>query len=152
MKKTFFAIAILLSQICVAQQLTSSNGNSFKNANLQMDYAVGEVAIATFQQGNTQISQGMMQPTYQVSVAANDAFDEAFSLKAFPNPTSGWLQIETDFEAFDKYFISDSQGKIIHQSAFQYQAIDLSFLPKGVYFLQLISKKGIFKNIKIEVL
>lgn len=152
MKKTFFYILFFTSQYLNAQQLTSSVGNSFKNTDLQVDFALGEIAIATFQQGNTQLSQGMMQPTYQISVTANETFDKAFSLKAFPNPTSGWLQIETDFDAFDNFFVSDSQGKMVFQSQFQYQPIDLSFLPKGIYFLQLNAKKGIFKNIKIEVL
>lgn len=152
MKKIFFYILFFTTQYLNAQQLTSSVGNSFKNTDLQVDFALGEIAIATFQQGNTQLSQGMMQPTYQVSVTANETFDKAFSLKAFPNPTNSWLQIETDFDAFETYFVSDSQGKIVYQSSFQYQAIDLSFLPKGIYFLQLNSSKGFYKNIKIEVL
>lgn len=145
-------LVTITTQPLFAQQLTGSSGSSFKNAGLQIDFAVGEIAIASFQQATTQISQGIMQPTYQVNVAANDLFDKTFSLKAFPNPTNGWLQIETDFNDFNNYSIINSHGKMVCKAPFQYQSIDLSFLPKGMYFLHLYSQKGIFKNIKIEVL
>ena len=59
------------------------------------------------------------------------------SLQIFPNPTSGILEVNCDFNLNDNYQILDFQGRVIFSSSMNTtkMTINLSSLDPGIYFL-----------------
>ncbi len=59
-------------------------------------------------------------------------------MELFPNPTSNTLQIKSGETGYVKIF--GSAGKLVLEESYSGQFIDISGLPKGVYFLEFQSK------------
>ena len=150
MKLLFTLLLIPWATFCVAQRLVNATGTSLSNANLTVEYSVGEIATTTLIGTQQVATQGLLQPTYAVSTETNDLFDAKFSLRCYPNPTIESLTIETDFHSFQKASIYSIDGKLISQQIFDYQSIKISSLPTGSYLLTLTDEQNLYsKTIKI---
>ena len=57
----------------------------------------------------------------------------------FPNPTTGKLNI--DLQDIKRVFVINESGKILQESL-EKTEIDLSNLPKGIYFIKVIAEQG----------
>jgi len=59
-------------------------------------------------------------------------------LKLYPNPTSDYFKIESDFNSF-LVSISSIDGRIQKELLFQnhYEEIDITQLPNGLYFIKI---------------
>jgi sialate O-acetylesterase len=68
------------------------------------------------------------------NLSTNDFSQNASNLIVFPNPTKGLLSIKKELEP-KKIEVVDVTGKIVFSEKFT-NKIDLSFLPKGVYFVK----------------
>ena len=64
----------------------------------------------------------------------------------FPNPTSGFLNINIGETEIDKIALHDSKG-LIQETLFKDGSIDCSFLNPGLYYLHIVTKDG-FKYFK----
>ncbi len=58
----------------------------------------------------------------------------------FPNPSKGLISIAG--HEFDSYVLRSQTGLLIQASALEKQEIDISTLPKGIYYLGLLSSGG----------
>lgn len=67
-------------------------------------------------------------------------FDEA-AIQIYPNPAHTILNIQTDLNQFKSYRIYSLHGQLIEESSFETQ-ISIQHLPRGFYFLSLLSKNG----------
>ncbi len=145
-------LACCCTLVCQAQQVLNSTGNSISGNNLLIEYSVGEVATATTGTpgAGNYFTAGVIQPTYWIVNDVNDLFGDGYNLKAFPNPTSNQLTIETDFEDFTNYRFTNQLGQTLVSGSFDYSPLDLFWMPQGTYNLTLTSKnEQIFKTIKI---
>ena len=90
--------------------------------------------LCTFSSGNIQIG-GSCRYT-----KTNDLTDN-IQLKIQPNPTSSFLNIETE-HPFSDFKIYDLAGKLIQKGVYtEGGSLDVSRLAQGIYVLQLIDKQ-----------
>lgn len=71
--------------------------------------------------------------------------DAAKIFRIFPNPASSEFHIETRlWQSGTSYIISDAAGRrcLSGQMTLPRQSVDISSLPKGIYFVQLLGKPG----------
>ena len=79
-------------------------------------------------------------------VQQNDGND--YSINLFPNPVTSILQIETDLE-IQNIHIYNQVGQLALQSQLKdTKTIDLTALNKGVYFINVENKDGLFSSRK----
>jgi hypothetical protein len=67
-------------------------------------------------------------------------------ISVFPNPTSNFVQIETENIEIENITILDINGRIIHHTTANSQnniTLDVAAYPSGVYMLQIHTSKGI---------
>lgn len=76
--------------------------------------------------------------------------DQRNSLQVYPNPTEGKLRIQSTNQLKWHYRIFDLRGKLLESSTFRKdKTLDLSFLRKGMYVLELQNEFGISDYQKI---
>jgi pimeloyl-ACP methyl ester carboxylesterase len=63
-------------------------------------------------------------------------------IRIFPNPTNTILFIKTESNNSLQYQISNSIGQTIQQGNLNGNNIDVSWIPRGIYFIQFKDKKG----------
>lgn len=75
-------------------------------------------------------------------LSTNESIDEKLVLNVFPNPTNGFLNIETNFNSFSDVKLYDLTGRLIFQSRYSESSfsIDLNS-PSGVYLLHISNDK-----------
>ncbi len=73
-------------------------------------------------------------------------------VKIYPNPTSNFINVESDFQ-FDEIRIVSNSGKVVHKQkkTSENMQIDLSFLVDGVYTLQCIASDYQYSQLVIVV-
>jgi len=154
MKKNILLVLSLLISVCAtAQEVVSTQGDSYSNTSGSIDFTVGEVVINTGTDGSNSITQGFHQSNWSlVGVVDHDLSYEAI---VFPNPTEDILNIRT--HAFENvmYSLYDAQGKLIIQNKLSAEQtlIQVSHLAAGSYSLILnnkIQKLKTFKLVKIN--
>ncbi|MEM9835496.1 MAG: lamin tail domain-containing protein [Bacteroidota bacterium] len=90
---------------------------------------------------------------YQILPCGTESFNVIIStvdpvwaseVKLYPNPTSSLLNISAPIQ-LEGYRLFDVNGRVLQssQATFEQQAIDLSQLPKGAYYLQLLGADGV---------
>lgn len=90
--------------------------------------------LCTFSSGNIQVG------TRCDYTKTNDLTDN-IPIKIHPNPTSSFLNIETE-HPFSDFKVFDLAGKLIQKGVYtEGGSLDVSRLAQGVYFLQLIDKQ-----------
>lgn len=97
------------------------------------EFTIGEVFTLTLE-ADAKLTQGFHQPTFtSVGVEENDALE----FMVWPNPASDMLQVQSNGKNY-QWFILDAVGKIVLEGhATDGQALDLSQLARGSYFLRI---------------
>ena len=150
MKKNILLVLSLLISVCAtAQEVVSTQGDSYSNTSGSIDFTVGEVVINTGTDGSNSITQGFHQSNWSlVGVVDHDLSYEAI---VFPNPTEDILNIRT--HAFENvmYSLYDAQGKLIIQNKLSAEQtlIQVSHLAAGSYSLILNNKAQKLKTFKL---
>ena len=148
--------SLLYATTISAQEVVSTQGDSYSNANGSIDFTVGEAIINTGTDGTNDLTQGFHQTNWNFLGVEDNAPNYEASI--FPNPTSDVLNIKTSSFENVTYTLFDAQGKLVLQSilAAEVTPIQVSHLAPGAYSLQLTfeegkeiaSKSKIFKLIK----
>ena len=114
-----------------------------------LHFTLGELMVENFENTNV-LSQGFHQ-LYQVTVDVDYTAPIDYSLTVYPNPTSGWLQLNTDSELNFDVVMYDMNGKMIFQSVSnKYQTdFDIGNLAEGLYYLSVLHEHEIVKTFKI---
>jgi len=155
-RNTFVLFSLLVTGSVSAQEVVSTQGESYSNASANIDFTLGEVIIATATDGTNDLTQGFHQTNWNFLGVEDFAPDYEASI--FPNPTSDILNIKSSSFENVTYTLFDAQGKLVLQStlAAEVTPIQVSHLAPGSYSLQLTfeegkeiaSKSKIFKLIK----
>lgn len=143
MKKNTVVFFSLFSAATVsAQEVVSTQGDSYSNSNAGIDFTIGEVIINTGTDGSHDLTQGFHQTNWNFLGVEDFAPDYEASI--FPNPTSDVLNIKTSSFENVTYTLYDAQGKLVLQSilAAEVTPIQVSHLAPGAYSLQLTFEEG----------
>jgi hypothetical protein len=150
MKKTAFVLFSLFATISVsAQEVVSTQGDSYSNAGGNIDFTIGEVIINTGTNGINDLTQGFHQTNWNFVGLEDHA--PSYEAIIFPNPTSEVLNIRTSTFENVTYTLYDAQGKLVLQDKLSAEqtAIQVSQLAPGGYSLTLNNETQNLKTFKL---
>lgn len=142
-----------------AQESINATGSNASGSGGSASYSVGQVVYTTHTGTSGSVAQGVQQP-YEISVVTTieEAKGINLSVKAYPNPTTDYLQLKVDASTTLSiqsmtYQLYDMQGKLLQSEKLTGSQTDIimSNLVPGTYFVKVIqgSKEvKIFKIIK----
>ena len=139
----------------LAQTVIGSAGNYQSHPTVgNLHWTVGEIAVEEFQNEHV-LSQGFQQGYIIdiVSAIGDETFyDEKLKVKVYPNPTSGWIQLETDLPGNQEIVMTDLLGQHLftHMAAHTGEIIDLQPLPSGIYLLRIMQKGRPIRTYRIH--
>jgi hypothetical protein len=150
MKKQIFLFATFFAAFTAsAQEVVSSQGETYSNTNGSIDFTVGEVIINTGSNGTNDLTQGFHQTNWNFLGVEDFAPD--YQATIFPNPTQDILNIKTSVFENVTYTLYDAQGKLVMQNILSAEQtpIQVSQLAPGAYSLSINDQKGQLKNFKL---
>lgn len=148
-KESLIFLSLLLVTSATAQEVVSSQGETYSNANGSIDFTLGEVIINTGTDGTNDLTQGFHQTNWNFLGVEDFAPD--YEATIFPNPTQDVLNIRASIYENVTYTLYDSQGKLVMQnllSAAQ-TPIQVSQLAPGSYSLTLKNSTQNLKTFKL---
>ncbi len=142
-------IFIFFPLITFSQEVISSQGNSYTNSNVNIDFTIGEVIINTETDGTHYMTQGFHQTNWVFAGLENHTPN--YEAIIFPNPTEESLNIKTSTYENVVYTLYDAQGKLIMQNElFEEQtSLQVDHLASGKYSLVLNSKTEKLKTFSL---
>ena len=151
MKRLLLFGALTLSLNSLGQEVVSTQGDSYSNANGSIDFTIGEVVINTGTDGTNDLTQGFHQTNW--NFLGVEDFAPNYEAIIFPNPTEDVLNIKTSMFENVTYTLYDAQGKLVLQDILSAEQtpIQVSQLATGNYSLTLSNETQnlkIFKLIK----
>ena len=152
-KTTIFLLSLLSTLVFTAQEVVSTQGDSYSNASANINFTIGEAVINTGTNGTNELTQGFHQTNWNL-VRLED-HSPSFEAAIFPNPTTEVLNIRTSTFENVIYTVYDTKGKLILQDKLSSEqtTIQVSQLAKGSYSIVLNNHTRnlkIFKLIKIH--
>ena len=150
MKKITFVLFSLLSTLAVtAQEVVATQGDSYSNASVNIDFTIGEVIINTGTDGSNDLTQGFHQTNWNF-VGLED-HSPSYEATIYPNPTSEVLNIKTSTFENVTYTLYDAQGKLVMQDILSAEQtpIQVSQLAPGNYSIILNNETQNLKTFKL---
>ena len=150
MKKTVFVLFSLLTTLTVsAQEVVSTQGDSYSNASGSIDFTIGEVVINTGTDGTNDLTQGFHQTNW--NFLGVEDFAPSYEAIIFPNPTEDVLNIRASTFENVTYTLYDAQGKLVMQDVLSAEQtpIQVSQLAPGNYSLTLNNQTQNLKTFKL---
>lgn len=155
--KNLYLLSLMLLGVFIAesQTLTSSVisvAGGFENtpSGMSLSWTIGEPIVDPLRSGDVVLTQGFQQPDLKLSTAFTDPGFEAV-LTVYPNPTMGYLQMETDFKQEIRYRLMDISGKLIDEGSWKQQhIIDVHALPAGPYAIYFVAEDRMVKSLLIN--
>lgn len=145
MKKTLLISGHIL--FCVAttsaQEVVSTQGESYSNSSGGIEFTVGELMISTYQNGTNGLTQGFHQTKLVISSVKD--FESSFEVAIYPNPVMYELTIKfTDIQYGYQLEMVDVNGKLVkvQQLSGTESTVDVSQMAAGVYMLLLKDEEG----------
>lgn len=136
MKNLIPLTLILLFNHCLSYSQASINpaGNSSNINGFTIEYALGEVATMTFSNGDVLLTQGLLQPTYQLVTGIKREKD--LVITCFPNPTFGEVFVKDEDGKVTHIEIIDARGQIRVNSLLT-NPINIVHLNAGIYLIRM---------------
>jgi hypothetical protein len=150
MIKNTLVLSMLLATItATAQEVVSTQGDSYSNGTANIDFTIGEVVINTGTDGTNDLTQGFHQTNWNFLGVEDHA--PSYEATVFPNPTSEVLNIRTSTFENVTYTLYDAQGKLVLQDKLSAEqtAIQVSQLAPGSYSLILNNRTQNLKTFKL---
>ena len=150
MKRNTLVLFSLFASISVsAQEVVSTQGDSYSNASANIDFTIGEVIIDTGTDGTNDLTQGFHQTNWNFVGVEDHA--PSYEAIIFPNPTSKVLNIRTSTFENVTYTLYDAQGKLVMQDKLSAEQTptQVSQLAPGNYSLTLNNQTQNLKTFKL---
>lgn len=150
MKKYTFVLFLLFATLFVkAQEVISSQGDTYINLSGNIDFTIGEVITFTGSNVENQLTQGFHQTNWSF-VSIKDHVP-SFNALIFPNPTEDFLNIQASVFEMVSYSLYDEVGKLILKGVLSSEktSLDVSKLQTGLYSLILNNPDNILKTFNI---
>ena len=148
-RHTLVLFSFFASLAVSAQEVVSTQGESYSNASANIDFTIGEVIIATGTDGTNDITQGFHQTNWNFLGVEDHAPN--YEAIIFPNPTEDVLNIRTSTFENVTYTLYDAQGKLVMQNMLSAEQtpIQVSQLAPGSYSLTLNNETQNLKTFKL---
>ncbi|TXB66995.1 T9SS type A sorting domain-containing protein [Vicingus serpentipes] len=147
MKKKIIPIGLFLLTASVnAQEVISTQGDSYSNGGNSIDFTIGEPVTETVSDGTNDLTQGFHQTNLTITLVED--LDLDFSVEVYPNPATDFINLSLEnYNGFTLHLF-DVTGKILNQSTLKSPktSVNVSEYPKGMYLLTLTNQKD--KKIK----
>ena len=150
MKKRTLILFSLLSTIAVsAQEVVSTQGDSYSNTSANINFTIGEVVINTGTNGTNELTQGFHQTNW--NFVGMEDYSPGFEASVFPNPTSEVLNIRTSSFENVRYTLYNAQGKLLIQEILSAEQtpIQVGQLAPGSYSIILNNQTQNLKTFKL---
>ena len=150
MKKNALILLTLITTLSVsAQEVVSTQGDSYSNPTGSLDFTIGEVVINTGTDGINDITQGFHQTDW--NFVGLDDNDPSYEATIFPNPTEDVLHIKTSMFENVTYTLYDGLGKLVMQDVLSAEQtpIQVSQLAPGSYSITLTNETQNLKTFKL---
>ena len=149
MKKLITLLALSSALTTTAQEVVATQGDSYSNTSMQIDFTIGEIIINTESDGVNTLTQGFHQTNWNFVGLENHAPE--YEATIFPNPTSKILNISTSAFENVTYTLYDAQGKLILQDKLSSEQtpIKVSQLAPGNYSITLTNEIQNLKTFKL---
>ena len=140
----------------LSSEVISSSGNFLKNANAQIEFTIGELAVETYK-NNGYLTQGFIQGSTVLLTSVNN--HESSNLSQFiffyPNPTNDNINIELPNiyeDSYLEFIITDLLGKELFRldSKTCNNALSLYGFSSGVYLVKINSNNQFVKQLKVN--
>ena len=139
---TLLLFGLLLSiNLCsqsIERELISGGGTSFTSSTGTMSWSLGEPIIATHSSGIAQLLQGFQQPPSSTIALLESQLN--LSITAYPNPTSGKVQLSgLSSEKETEVIVYNSLGQRLSRFTMEplKNQFDIGELPDGLYVIQI---------------
>ena len=148
-KKTIVLFSLFASISVSAQEVVSTQGESYSNASAKIDFTIGEVVINTGTDGTNDLTQGFHQTNW--TFLGVEDFAPNFQATIFPTPTQDVFNIKTSVFENVTYTLYDAQGKLVMQNILSAEQtpIQVSQLAPGSYSLTLNNETQNLKTFKL---
>ena len=150
MKKITFVLFSLFATLSVsAQEVVSTQGDSYSNASGNIDFTIGELIIDTGTDGTNDITQGFHQTNW--NFLGVEDFAPNYEAIIFPNPTEDVLNIKTSMFENVTYTLYDGLGKLVMQDILSAEQtpIQVSQLAPGNYSITMTNETQNLKTFKL---
>lgn len=150
---TIFTLTFSLSTVSAQESVNATGGNASGSGG-SASYSVGQVVYTTNTGTTGSVAQGVQQP-YEISVITGieEAEGINISLKAYPNPTTGYLQLKVESEKLNdlSFQLYDMNGKLLQTKKITstVNQIDMSSYVSATYFVRVITESKLIKEFKI---
>lgn len=142
-------LALVLFSTGFGQEVLNTTGGHIASANLQIEYAIGETAVASFENGGLWITEGVLQPGLTTVTASEETSENPYCFKVFPNPVADLLYIETDSPEFDALELYNEAGQLVQSEHWNGRYLDMRRYAAGIYMLELKSGTLTIQTFKI---
>ena len=148
-KNTLLFLTLLTTICATAQEVVSTQGDSYSNASGSVAFTIGEVVINTGTDGTNDITQGFHQTNWNFVGLEDHA--PSYEATIFPNPTEDVLNIRTSMYENVTYTLYDAKGKLVMQDILSAEQtpIQVSQLAPGSYSLTLNNQTQNLKTFKL---
>jgi hypothetical protein len=148
-KHTLLFLTLLTTLSVTAQEVVSTQGDSYSNASGSIDFTIGEVVINTGTDGTNDLTQGFHQSNW--NFLGVDDFAPNYEAIVYPNPTEDVLNIRTSTFENVTYTLYDALGKRVMQDKLSAERtpIQVSQLAPGSYSLTLNNETQNLKTFKL---
>lgn len=137
-----------------AQESNNTTGSIALGSGGSVSYSIGQVVYQTHTGTNGSVNEGVQQP-YEISVITGIEEMRGINLSvlAYPNPTTGLLQLKVEREKTKKlsYQLFDINGKLLQTEEITGNETNIvmgNFMP-ATYFVKVIQDNLEVKSIKI---
>lgn len=146
---TLVLFSLLAAGSVSAQEVLSTQGESYSNASAKIDFTIGEVVINTGTDGTNELTQGFHQTNW--NFVGLDDYAPDYQVTIFPNPTQDVLNIKTSVFENITYTLFDAEGKLVMQNIISAEQtpIQVSQLAPGAYSLILNNETQNLKTFKL---
>lgn len=137
---------LVFSAGTTAQQVVSSAGEQQSASEVQISWTLGEPVITTTNNSQYILTQGFQQSKLVVTAIKEISFPQ-LSIKAYPNPTSEYLNLELSEPVNENLEISmfDVNGKLLMKKKMvaNKQKIKMKSFAAGSYLLKIATSDNL---------
>ncbi|MDG1190154.1 MAG: T9SS type A sorting domain-containing protein [Flavobacteriales bacterium] len=148
-KRTLFLFSLLSTIAVSAQEVLSTQGDSYSNTSANINFTIGEVVINTGTNGTNELTQGFHQTNW--NFVGMEDHSPSFNATVFPNPTSEVLNIRTSSFENVRYTLYNAQGKLLIQDILSAEQtpVQVGQLAPGSYSIILNNQTQNLKTFKL---
>jgi hypothetical protein len=123
----------------ISPNIINNSGQHFSNGNAQLTFSIGEPSITRVSNGTNTITQGFLQGK-KIGSSIDKKYLDKIEWDVYPNPSNGKITIASDFKQSFDVLLIDAFGRILIETEYQNNEIDLGKLASGTYQLILSDK------------